>query len=59
MQTQYSNNKNSSCAEEPKPKDLKSNLLRDNTVKLIKKKDKIDKKKKFQKYKQNYYKYKK
>ena len=43
VQTQGS--KDSSCSKEPKPKDLKLALLRDNAAEPAKKKDKKDKKK--------------
>ena len=49
MQTQSFNNKDSSCSEKPKSKDLKPAPSRGNVaVEPIKKKDKKDKKKRFQ-----------
>lgn len=48
MQTQISNNKDSSHSKKPKFKDLKPILLHDNIViELIKKKNRKDKKKRF------------
>ena len=55
VQTQGSNNKDIFCSKEPKPKDLKPALLRDNAaMEPAKKEDRKDKKKKFRKQRQNY-----
>lgn len=48
MQTQNSNNKDFSYFKKSKPKDLKPILPCDNGVKPVKKKDKKNKKKRFQ-----------
>ena len=52
VQTQGSNNKGFFCFEKPKPKDLKPAPPRDNAVaEPVKKKDKKNKKKRFQRQK--------
>lgn len=54
VQTQNFNNKNFSCSNKSKLKDLKSTLLYNNTLELFKKKNRKNKKKKFQNQKQKY-----